>query len=153
MNMIQKDCEIHGSMCRLRGGGVARHLAMLLVVVLLAAGCSDGRPKRVAVQGTVLYKGEPVEGAHVMFIPHGARPASARTDAQGRFVLHTFDPADGAVIGTHRITIAKMSADSDDPYAPKTSVLPDQYRRTDTSGLTAEVTLDGENDFLFELQD
>ncbi len=125
-----------------------------ILLFALLAGCGDGRPQRVVVTGTVRYNGTPVEGAHVMFTPTGARPASARTDAEGRFELRTFDPADGAVVGTHLVTIAKMgSTNPNDPYAARSSSLPERYRRTETSGLTAEVTAEGENDFTFELTD
>ena len=132
---------------------VATVLTFLSIVGTLT-GCSDGRPKRVEVTGTVLYQGQPVEGAHVMFTPTGARPASARTDAEGRFVLRTFDENDGAVLGTHQITISKkkFGQNPNDPYAATKSALPEKYRRTDTSGLSVEVMADGENDFTFELE-
>jgi hypothetical protein len=126
-------------------------VALLCGALLCATpGCGDGRPRRVKVSGTVLYHGKPVEGAHVMFTPTGARPASARTDAQGRFVLRTFDIEDGAVIGTHLVTIAKKKV-GQDPYADAGNMLPEKYGRTDTSKLSAEVTAKGTNDFTFEL--
>ena len=135
----------------------ARSLTALLLLAMsltVPVGCGDGRPPRVRVTGTVTYRGWPVKGAHVVFTPPNARPAAARTDAQGRFTLRTFDPEDGAVLGTHQITISKMnSVNPDDPYAARKSSLPERYRRADTSGLTAEVTADGENDFTFELED
>ena len=131
----------------LRGGVAA-------VCVFALPGCGDGLPERVPVSGLVVYRDEPVAGAHVVFTPSNARPASARTDADGRFMLRTFQPADGAVLGTHLVTISKFGGGNpDDPYAPRQSVLPTKYRRTSTSGLLAEVTADGKNDFTFELHD
>ncbi|MCA9188574.1 MAG: carboxypeptidase-like regulatory domain-containing protein [Pirellulaceae bacterium] len=125
-------------------------LSFVVACLLVLTGCGDGRPRRVHVSGVVTFEGTPVEGAHVMFTPTGARPASARTDADGRFELRTFDENDGAVIGTHLVTIAKKKF-GQDPYAAAGSALPERYGRTDTSGLSAEVTADGPNDFRFDL--
>lgn len=129
--------------------------AYVICGLVALAGCNGGRSDQVHVTGKVLYNDKPVEGAHVMFVPDGGRPASAVTDTNGLFQLGTFDPNDGAILGTHRVTVTKMSngANADDPYAPRKSELPIRYRRTDTSGLSVEVVADGDNDFLFDLHD
>ena len=90
----------------------------LLVFSLLAAaaciacgGCSGSdRPACAPVRGEVTYLGKPVVGATVAFLCHGApRPAMGTTDATGTYQLTTFEPDDGAVIGTHVVTVKKYA--------------------------------------------
>jgi hypothetical protein len=82
----------------------------------------------------------------------GNEPFSAVgiTDSAGRFVLKTFRPNDGAVAGTHIVMIEKSSYD--DKTGRVTAHLPRRYARQETSGLTAEVTEKGPNDFTFRLE-
>jgi hypothetical protein len=129
--------------------------ALLCGLLLMAAGCSDGRPERVPASGTVTFQGESVAGAQVMFMPSGDRMAAGTTDADGRFELSTFEPGDGVVIGAHAVTVTKRLPDpnNDSPYPQFYDVLPPHYSNTAKSGLTAEVTAAGENVFVFELED
>ena len=155
-------------------------IACVFPLVLL--GCGAGgeieRPETVAVSGSVLYKGKPVEGAQVSFMTSGApRPASGVTDAEGKFELSTFEPKDGAIIGTHVITISKAApgsgaaassaAPSDDPSAmlgdytaaadsdfqDSKALLPTKYASAGTSPLQEEVKKGAPNSFVFELVD
>lgn len=133
-------------------------------------GCGGGggdasRPQVTPAGGTVLYKGQPVEGAMVVFVPQGHdQGAAGRTDASGKFALQTFDPNDGAVPGEYKVTVTKSemaaapaAATSDDYEAPTPSqeraLLPNRYSKPDSSQLTATVTEAGPNDFTFELKD
>ncbi len=148
-------------------------LLMGLVVPALVAGCDTGHPDVVPVSGRVTWEGEPVAGAQVTFITPGApRHGFGVTDAEGRFRLSTFGSEDGALIGTHTVTISQpeetpggegMSPDDPDAgYAeamrqaavqPQVqSRLPDQYADPETTPLTGiEVTRDGPNEFTFDL--
>lgn len=135
-----------------------RWLAATLAAALLVAGCGPDRPSTVDVTGTVVYNGEPVDGAQVMFLSEAGRPATGTTDAQGRFRLMTFEPGDGALPGDHQVTITKkVEVDDpnqpDSPYKLARDVLPTRYASPETSGLTATVDAGGENDFRFELSD
>ena len=130
-------------------------VASMVLVALVGCGGSD-RSETVPVQGQVLYRGQPVAEAQVMFLPENDRPANATTDAEGKFVLTTFETGDGAVVGAHRVSITKMAPrdpQSSDPYAMPKSLLPPRYGQPMSSGLTAEVTSSGPNDFTFELID
>ena len=114
--------------------------------------------KTLAVTGTVTYRGQPVEGARVMFIPQNSRPASGLTDAQGRFTpCSVFAPDDGAVLGEHVVCIAKAIPDPNDksgsPYRKSRSLLPEGYATPMKSPLKALVTAEGPNDFRFDLTD
>jgi hypothetical protein len=135
--------------------------------LLLAVGCdSSTRNPGVAVyptKVTVTYKGAPVEGALVAFSSaEGQRSAVGKTNAQGVAQLTTFDAADGAVPGEHRVMITKdevevlKEADPNDPTSQAVTkvnhLLPQRYGNPRTSGLTATVA-EGDNSFTFELTD
>jgi len=156
----------------MKGIPVLRVSLILVMVSVVAGGCSRtqedkwtrARPKTIRVTGQVKKNGSPVEEAKVVF--HSNSPvngivysAFGYTNARGRFSLQTFRDGDGAVAGEHRVTVEKTVWEQPAPakeadIAPppmETSFLPDAYRSTKTSGLTAEVTEKGPNEFVFEL--
>jgi hypothetical protein len=100
-------------------------------------------------------KGEPVSGAVVTFVvrlPEGEGrefTAVGMTDGTGHFGLTTFRPGDGAVAGAHAIMIEKTTF-KDGAFR---NALPQKYARRGTSGLTADVTEKGPNEFVFTLDD
>ncbi|MCC6127240.1 MAG: hypothetical protein IT426_19945 [Pirellulales bacterium] len=105
--------------------------------LLLAAGCGDGRPKRVPVSGRVTIDGKPLEYGFVQVMPKGNRPASGQLDSQGRFSLTTFDDRDGCVLGKHPVVVIpnkSLNATTMKWFAPK------KYGDQSTSGLQLEVT-------------
>jgi hypothetical protein len=74
-------------------------------LVLLVVGCAkdDGRIDVYPVTGKVLVNGAPAEGAQVVFYPvaeelrkPGMPIPEAVTDANGQFILRSYDPNDGA---------------------------------------------------------
>lgn len=107
--------------------------AVLLVAI---GGCSDGRPVRVPVSGQVVIDGQPVTHGAIRFVPDGARPASGKLGPEGRFTLGTFEDADGAVPGRHRVGVIALEIDGSVQkwHAPK------KYSRAETSGLVVEVS-------------
>src|SRR5581483_10787559 len=126
----------------------SRHLAIALLLMVLTTGCSGGGPpdRRPTKKVTVLvsYKGAPLQGATVTFLPQGADvkdcAAFGKTDAQGRAKMKTYVEGDGAVLGTHKVLLDKsesvggQSVDVDspqyDPYAPAAKVkyhIPQKY--------------------------
>jgi len=138
----------------------------------LVAGCSRrsddkwsrARPATHRVSGHVVQQGQPVQGAKVQFSLRnspGERSyiAFGVTDAGGRFTLQTFRDSDGAVAGTHSVTIEKVTVvqkppppNSDVlPPAEEISELPPRYRSPGTSGLEAVVSAAGPNTFDFNL--
>jgi hypothetical protein len=156
---------------------------LALPLCLPLSGCSSrsGRPPTVPVHGNVTYKGKPVANASVAFLAPGApAPAAGTTDAAGKFRLSTFKPNDGAVVGTHLVTVRKLP---EVPAMPITSAspsgeidakaieqsmqqtaqaitkskkagskLPEKYADRKTTDLRFEV-VDGENFFEIELTD
>ncbi|MEX1224712.1 MAG: hypothetical protein WEA31_09215, partial [Pirellulales bacterium] len=112
-----------------------------VAVTAAAAGCGCGgsdQPRAYHATGEVVYQGQPVEGAQVMFMPAAARQATATTDADGNFVLSTYKTGDGAVAGEHEVTVAKMvKADPNDTssYPEMRAAIPVKYNNPRTSGL------------------
>jgi len=141
-----------------------QRLLLAWVMVAIIAGCSSGRPKTYQVTGTVTMKGEPVEGATVVFLPpEGAtyQAATGITDASGHFKLSSFAGDDGAQEGEYRIKVSKfnvkkptkeeqeryisieeerkMQFGDDKPAVPAKNLLPPKYNDETTSGLTYTV--------------
>lgn len=150
-------------------------LGVLLGACLLTqfTGCSKGEdlPDTYPTSGTVTYKDKPVEGATVVFRSTGGEKthiATGVTDAQGVFELSTFGDKDGAVEGTHTVTVSKLKSDQADspslsmeeaaaqkeqPTPKVTSELPEKYSNPSTSDLKAEVKAEDSNDIPLELKD
>lgn len=144
-------------------------VGMLLLGFVVAGGCSGSqdkwtkqRPKVYKASGVVKYKDAPVEHAIILY-QSGDQTAHGLTDAQGKFVLTTFNEGDGAIAGTHKISIrktvyeekpTKFNSDEEKSVAKfAKELLPVKYLSAETSGLTAEVTSGGKNTQTFELQD
>jgi len=91
---------------------VPRHILIFLALASLLPGCS-GQPDRPAVapvHGKVIYRGKPVTGATVAFLCMGAsRSAVGMTDESGNYLLTTYEPDDGAIIGSHVVTVKKYA--------------------------------------------
>lgn len=92
-------------------------LAVLVAAGLLPlAGCGSKLPATASTTGTVLYRGEPVEGAVVVFSRGSGKLAEGemalgKTDAKGRFQLTTHvggqTDVKGATPGEYQVTISK----------------------------------------------
>lgn len=81
-----------------------------------ALGCGEAKTARVAVhpvEGKVLLRGKPLSNAFVIVHPKGAASegalpvpaARAQTDANGVFVLSTYEHGDGAAVGEYAVTV------------------------------------------------
>jgi hypothetical protein len=84
-----------------------------LFAVGFLLGCNQSAaPPTYPVRGTVTYQGKPLTGAAVAFMADGAsRVATGKTDDTGSFQLTTFQENDGAVPGSHVITVKKYQTD------------------------------------------
>lgn len=93
-------------MLRAYSGQIA-FMASWLALGLL--GCGGGETvKTIPVSGTVVYKGQPVEGATVSFWAEKApRAASGVTNEKGEFKLSMFKLNDGAMPGPNKVTVVK----------------------------------------------
>lgn len=133
-------------------------------------GCSNSKenpnwPKRVPASGTVTYKGKPVEGAEVTFTCISASSTGAgKTDSEGNFYLTTYLEKDGVVPGKQAVAIRRVDVVDNTPEDVDLSaggvaqptqitwIIPEKYSNSTKSGLTAEVTEAGPNEFIFDLQ-
>ena len=146
----------------------------LTLVLAMVVGCGGPRGEHptTPVTVTVSYQGQPVDGATVTFLnTHHENPVLSvgRTDASGVAKMRTYGEADGAIQGTHRVTILKsavgesqadladVETDDYDPDAADRasagakSLIPPKYG-TPNSGLSVQVA--GESlEVTFELED
>lgn len=123
-------------------------LHLLLIVMLLTAmGCGDGRPDRVPVSGKVLIDGAPVTHGNIKFVPQHGRPSFSEIGPDGRFTLTCYDGKDGALPGTHRVQVDANRAISEKKMEIFT---PKQYADFRTSGLEVVVS-EGVDDLVIEL--
>jgi hypothetical protein len=153
-------------------------LASLLVIVGLIAGIFrltaprvDPEMRHIRAAGTVAFKGEPLEGACVVFHPNKKKAMAAfgMTDVKGAFLLKTADGQWGAMLGTYRVTVTKQQVEKSLspeesrrvlvdtgklPQQPKvTDLLPPKYGSVKTTPFLAEVSVTQGNQFSFELQE
>ena len=120
--------------------------------------------------GVVLYNGQPLAEANVVFAPEQGGPASvALTGPDGKFAL-SMNSGRGAVVGKHGVSIqaneryridGKPMSDADrqmpqtesdlkSPFRVR-SKIPETYGNPESSGLSADVEKGSENSFKFEL--
>jgi hypothetical protein len=143
-----------------------RLIALLSVVLAGFTGCSGSseHPPTYPVSGTVTWKGQPLEGATLVFIPSDEKgeSAAAKSDAQGKFEVTTFKQGDGARPGEYRVRVSKYEEVKRDPKAknltyeeeqaapdfdptarptpPPKNLLPKKYESESSSGITHTVT-------------
>ena len=129
-------------------------------IVLLTGGCSR---RSYPVTGTVVFKdsGQPAKELvdYLVSLESESKPVGARglIRADGSFVLETFAEGDGAILGTHKVTITALQDMKDalpeqrSPTPPP--IVPAKYLSAETSGLVAEVKAGANNEVNFELKD
>ena len=95
-----------------------RRTRFCLLAVALCSGCGPGADL-APVTGVVRIDGQPYPDGKVIFNPVAdpesivaGRSAVGRLDAEGRFELGTYRPADGALIGEHTVTLFRAADDS-----------------------------------------
>ena len=92
----------------------------------LACGCSSGLKEfpTAPVTGTVTCEGTPLKSGRIQFAPaavpgelEAGKPALGVIGPDGRFTLQTYGNADGAVVGTHRVSVWPDEPQGPDPRA------------------------------------
>ena len=142
-------------------------LVCFSLALFLLTGCSpSGGTPVVSASGTILYNGEPLEGAVATFFPtsDGGRESAGTTDSKGVFRMITAG-ADktGCVPGKYKVTISKqvmvdsrgnVILPSEDLLSYRfKELLPEKYHSVETSGFEVEVERRGKNQFTFNLDD
>lgn len=136
----------------------ARLAALAAACLAVATGCDSQAPTAPAT-GLVRFDGEPLKFGSVMFQPvAGGQPARGEIGADGTFVLSTFAPEDGAIVGEHRVRVmcntlqrdGATTVSGNDASAGQL-LIPRKYTQLSSSGLFATVA-EGENPpFEFDL--
>lgn len=144
---------------------------------IFSAGCGGGEFEVAPAKGKVVCDGRPMPVGSVTFSPVGeqgsaepGKPATANVDADGTFVLTTYDPGDGAILGKHKVNYwppeGNEDDEGDDASAVEEGSAEEQRRDAEraakrktltyppceqTQPIEVEVTADGPNDFTIEL--
>jgi len=145
-------------------------LFVVLIVALVLTGCSaPSIPGLVPAEGIVLLDGQPVEGVSIVFTPsvgsEGDRHATAISQNDGRFVLHTVDYR-GALPGRYNVVLSKTTSVTtvSDEEAERLSAagrvvpsdityhIPWKYGDVRLSGIVIEVDASGNREIRIELQ-
>jgi len=146
---------------------LAGFLSSVLLFSVWMSGCGQSGPKTAQAMGVVTYKGQPVEGANVMFSPttQGQGVAAmAVTDAAGKFTLQTAQGKPGAVPGEYVVMITKMEMVPTGEKVPKPEggmedvmttkhLLPEKYRFPSSTPLKVKIEEGKVNEFQFNLED
>jgi len=121
------------------------------LLVALAVGCGESGPPLGTVQGTVTLDGQPLAEAELMFMSDVGGASLGMTDAEGRYSLWYAGGSQGAVVGSHVVTITTAITESDGEGNETTRLerVPAKYNVETT--LTADVQ-EGDNTFDFHLQ-
>ena len=130
-----------------------RHRArwqLLALLLGMLAGCSGGHGT-ASVNGAVLYKNQPVDGATVIFHPQGdaaiQKPAQGKSESSGRFSVTTYfgpdNQAAGALPGDYKVTVTKIDepVGAFDPHKdpPPKNHLPVKYMTPQQSPLAVTI--------------
>jgi hypothetical protein len=120
--------------------------------LLLLSGCSGERKEGLApVTGQITFDGEPVPSGQVFFYPAAGGRSSSGTIDQGKYVLTSFKPGDGALIGKHKVVIDGTEIPAPPPdidapaataipvFTPPKRILPAQYYDRAETPLEADV--------------
>jgi hypothetical protein len=113
---------------------------LLLPAILITFGCGDSKSP-AKVTGTITLNGNPLAGAEVTFTPDdGTRISQGNTDDKGKYELWFSATANGAAVGTHRVSIRVASSDA---YVPpsRDSDVPPPPRETIPSKYNTETEL------------
>lgn len=140
-------------------------LSLCLMVSICVIGCGDQKPiadivKTVTAGGVLTYQGKPLENYQIIFHPKDKkRPASGRTDADGRFQLGTNRPGDGATPGAHQVTVTYAGpeinlapGDELKEVAPPKIIIPEKYGSLESSDVTQEIPAGGDSNLKIDLK-
>jgi len=147
------------------------------IAPIVGCGGGAGSVKVVPAGGTVTFQGAPLAGANVTFVPEDGPVATGITDVKGSFTLATGNQS-GAVQGKSRVSINLPAKSAQDDLSgmsesersmeltkrmgmnpgkmfqerDRASVIPEKYKRADSSGLEFTIVSDSEkNQFKIEL--
>jgi hypothetical protein len=125
-------------------------LALMLVCIAVLTGCKGG-DERLAISGTVSYKGNPIQEGSIEFVPHpGVKTQSGGPITNGRFRIpasHGLEP------GNYTVKISSMKVEPAGepgglPGKDPEEMIPAKYNTAST--LTREIKR-GDTNLTFDL--
>jgi hypothetical protein len=128
------------------------HVPWVLMTLLMwiSSGCDRG-PHVVPVRGTVTYLGTPLAVGGITFEPEIGRSAFGRIENGKILDVTTFEPGDGVIVGRARVGI-QSTTNLGLVIEPHDPLIPPRYFDPTTSGLTVEITANGDNEFTIPLE-
>jgi hypothetical protein len=127
-------------------------LVLVGAMLLLPCGCRGERKEGLApVKGQITYGGQPVPAGQVFFYPADGGRRSSGTIDQGKYVLTSYKPGDGALIGKHKVVIDGTEIPAPPPdidapgettvavFKPPKRIVPEEYYDQAKTPLEAEV--------------
>ena len=124
-------------------------LLFLILPLVVAGGCGDGRGVRIPISGVVTVDGQPLQHGSVTFNPiKGAeqkekqRAGGGSLNAEGKFQVSSFTANDGLMVGKYEVSVLAL-----EPLGPNSQKwhAPQKYSNFKTSGLTYEITPETES--------
>ena len=97
-------------------------------MLIAATGCSKAPYDLASVRGMVTLDGQPLSEGKVMFAPVAnggsakvGKPGFGQLNADGTFVVSTYGKEDGAVVGTHWVTVVQTIVPDNSNATPDTA--------------------------------
>jgi hypothetical protein len=140
----------------------------IALAAFMTSGCGGqdrwqaGRPTVVESAGAITHGGKPLANAVITLLPvAGSHSAYARSDADGKFTLTTFDANDGAVAGDYKVTVTCIVVENEpnpkDPehlpplHHAEYSLIPEDYGSEDKTPLTLTIPETGSDELALTL--
>ncbi|AWM41383.1 hypothetical protein GobsT_75820 [Gemmata obscuriglobus] len=113
---------------------ISRALALGALACLVVTGCSKGEIKKQTIEGTITYKGAPLQSGILRFVGAGGAFATAPIHSDGTFTITDVVPGE-IQVGIMEGPRSSSSSDGKGAAAPKTAPLPAKYKDPEHSGL------------------
>jgi len=122
-------------------------LCIGLVFLSSLAGCRPAHELETApVRGTVALDGKLMSGGSVIFVPERGRGATGSIAADGTYTVGTYEEADGAVVGRHKVAVFPSHNVSEfEELDVRPSKFPARYENVVSSGIEVDVKPGEEN--------
>jgi hypothetical protein len=118
----------------------ARLLGLAAVVVVVVSGCSD-QGKKVTINGTISYRGQPVPSGILRFVGLEGAYSAAVIQPDGTFIITDVVPGEVKVGVMESPQGSGSSGGKTSPAAKApTFSLPGKYQNPESSGLTYTIT-------------
>ena len=118
--------------------------------ILVLSGCGPAAPSLVDVRGSVTFNGKPLPKGQIAFVPEGSgQPGLGYLSSEGTYRLMSGGGRPGILPGTYRVSITAIEGGSFEDETVR-YLIPERFRRLETSGLSAEVPADSRGGATFD---